>query len=682
MMERAAISAGIGLSALSIVALATIRIERFSPWAALGALALGFAATWIATTPRPRGRERTGIAIRTATTVLAFIPLLVAMARPAEPILGQSDAGVYMGVAAHLARTGSLWIHDPLIGAVPAELRGPFLVKERARVGQYEWMLGDIVDPGLPLAEGDVVRPQFLPLYTSWLAIATSIGGAAAALLLPALLATLAILLLGSAVGQAIGPGASLIATLLLALSPVELWFAREPLAATASQLLLAGMMAAIVAWETRPRPILLVLAALLAALSLATQVTAAIYVPGLVAWAALRRARMFLAVWVPLGVAAIAIDRWATPSYLEGSVWQAVQFLPVALRTPGRAAAVISAGILACAVLPVLLSRARPVALSLLATTLLFAYAGWLVLVRPPSFLEVTLHSEDATNVLQLAWYTGAVLLLLALLGTMVAMRPPVGGARLAMLLILLPDPLLLLYNNIVPNLHPWMLKRYIVGTIPFICAMGAAAIAPLFDPRRPLRALVGTALVLWLVIAPLRANATMATLPSLEGARSLVGVATTGMNERACVILEGSAVNLGAPIWLQSGIPALELWGVTLEDRRRRAARSRGFRASGARSTSSRIGGRLRRGACIIPVDLRTLRLVKDAHAGDVEHGTATLYETLVPALPAEILPRSTSESSTSASPPGPSTPRPPRTAPPTAGAACAGCCRGQGR
>lgn len=98
-----------------------------------------------------------------------FLCAVVLFARPAEYVIGNSDAGTYINTGANIARTGSIAVYDAQVAQLPFDsakafywqLVNPFMLYKAVRL------------PGFFVADAaqGLVLPQFLQFYPVWLAL-------------------------------------------------------------------------------------------------------------------------------------------------------------------------------------------------------------------------------------------------------------------------------------------------------------------------------------------------------------------------------------------------------------------------------------------------------------------------------------------------------------------------------
>lgn len=160
--------------------------------------------------------------------------------RPHESIQGGADAGVYVSLAANIAYTGQILVHDPALAdlnpvLVPAFLR-PLPDLNFAEAYQF---------PGFYASDtpGELI-PQFYPLHPVWQAVAFAFGGDPVsgtfqALRLVGIWALLGSLAMFFTVRRLAGLGAAWLALAAITANALQIWFARYSVTESLSQYLL-----------------------------------------------------------------------------------------------------------------------------------------------------------------------------------------------------------------------------------------------------------------------------------------------------------------------------------------------------------------------------------------------------------------------------------------------------------
>jgi len=180
-----------------------------------------------------------GTAARPAWTVMLPV-VLVALGcwrffPPAEYVIGGKDPGTYINEGVQIAKTGSIYIREPLIASVPPASRDLFF---HDYVQPWYYSIRFMGFPMLDPAAG-VTIGQFPHLYPASIAVAYGLGGLTWALGVVGAWAVLGLLAVYFAGARFVGRAAAFAAAALLALNVLEVWFARSPSSEPATQALL-----------------------------------------------------------------------------------------------------------------------------------------------------------------------------------------------------------------------------------------------------------------------------------------------------------------------------------------------------------------------------------------------------------------------------------------------------------
>jgi hypothetical protein len=188
------------------------------------------------------GRTRlryVGTAARPGWTVLLPI-VLVALGcwrffPPAEYIIGGKDPGTYINEGVQIAKTGSMYIREPLVASVPAGSRDLFFHDYQQPWYYSNRFMGfPLLDPAAGITIG-----QFPHLYPASIAVAYGLGGLRWALGVVGAWSILGLLAVYFAGARFLGRAVAFAAAVLLALHVLEVWFARSPGSEPATQALL-----------------------------------------------------------------------------------------------------------------------------------------------------------------------------------------------------------------------------------------------------------------------------------------------------------------------------------------------------------------------------------------------------------------------------------------------------------
>jgi len=176
----------------------------------------------------------------------ALIGLLVACSvtyfRPHEFVFGAADAGVYVNMGAHIARTGSLLVYDEEVARLDrAAYPGLFREQQPGSGARYYHFPGFYLSDSRP----GLVIPQFFALQAVSIAIFTSIGGVQAGLYATPMWGVLGVAAVYFFARSLFGRRAAFLAAILLGFTPTQNWFARYPTAEVLTQAcLFAGLYA------------------------------------------------------------------------------------------------------------------------------------------------------------------------------------------------------------------------------------------------------------------------------------------------------------------------------------------------------------------------------------------------------------------------------------------------------
>jgi hypothetical protein len=468
----------------SIAALALAAAHRYSIGrllAANAALVAIVIAIW-------RGRLRMPSAPRPTIAVLVPIALVGLGAwlffPPAEYIIGGKDPGVYVNEGIQIGQRGALVTHDALIAAVPAPFRNLFYPPYRnATYYSLRFMGFFIVDPDV----GTVVG-QFPHLYPVWVAIGYGLDGLTGALHALGGLAILGVLGLYFLGARLVGRTAAAVGATLLAVSVVQVWFARYPNAEMLMQALALPGLLAFARAHVDDDPFFEPVAAVLIGLLFFTRVESVLVAGAAVGSALLLRSeglRLRAAFLAPLMLfALLAFAYYVTVAAPYAQLPFLVVTHPTRLHLVvfgGTIVAVVALYVLSgfpavAALVRVWLPRVLAVAIALAA-----AYAFFLR--RPGGRLAV----HDANSLRTFTWYLHPAGLAAAVLGFVLISwrrfwRDP------AFLLVTAITAFFVFYKiQIVPQ-HFWMARRFVALIMPAALLFASAAIFIGFN-RRALR-------------------------------------------------------------------------------------------------------------------------------------------------------------------------------------------------
>jgi 4-amino-4-deoxy-L-arabinose transferase-like glycosyltransferase len=160
--------------------------------------------------------------------------------RPFESILGTSDSGVYLGMGVNIARTGAIRARDPLLTDLSDGIENDLLYSYRFPYGsELMRFFGD----GVRIwdMKRGMLFSQQNHLYQVWIAIFYSIFGTPIFLYVTPLFGLLGVIGLYFAGKALFDDRVGLLASFLLAINVVQIWFSRWAMSEVLTQFLVLG---------------------------------------------------------------------------------------------------------------------------------------------------------------------------------------------------------------------------------------------------------------------------------------------------------------------------------------------------------------------------------------------------------------------------------------------------------
>lgn len=403
-----------------------------------------------------------GVSLWTFCTIALALAAVCVAWHPGELLLGGWDPGVYLHTAAHLARSGELLIREPDLAVLtPAEMA--MLTRTTSGIiGPFTgmWQLPD-----------GSLSPQFHHLYPSLMAVAFSLGGIRAALVVNPLLSGACVLAVYALASRVVRPGWAFAAGVLVALNPAQLWQAGFSTAEMLGQLLLIGGACFFLdAWRTG-RTQDGVAAGVSFGAALLARYDAILVLAPLLAFAVcaspwLARRRATIACGLVFGVLALhqAIHfRLFAPYYNPAGAALLPALVALLVGCIGWLAA------LRVEPLRLWIGRLAPRIVPAASVLIVAAWAIWLW-GRAAGWLPVERGDPDAQNALFLVAIFGpaVALAIVAILvwlyrETDVATRLWVGASMAATMLVSIK-----VYND---HFLPWVGRRFVPVTVPLFC-------------------------------------------------------------------------------------------------------------------------------------------------------------------------------------------------------------------
>lgn len=146
-------------------------------------------------------------------------------------ILGNLDQGTYVNTGVNIANTGSIIVHDSLMGSLGSDLVDNIF---------YVFYLGHGVQyPGFYLTDNPgTVIPQFFYLWPTWIAIFYSMFGLSNSFFLTPVIGLLSVFSIYFAGKTLFNKNVGLLASLLLSINFAQIWYSRDPMSEMLTMLL------------------------------------------------------------------------------------------------------------------------------------------------------------------------------------------------------------------------------------------------------------------------------------------------------------------------------------------------------------------------------------------------------------------------------------------------------------
>ena len=472
-----------------------------------------------------------------------------------DTALSGSDATVYFGTAAHLARTGALAIDEPLLRQVPAYLQDY----------AFPSMLRNSSGPAARSLSGLVFDDVASPIYSTfsqlpsvWTAIGFASAGVAGGRSAGPLLAAAALMAFYLLVRRASGTGTAVAAAALLTTALPQLLFARLPMGESGAQFFLWGGLLAYDRFRERGGTLLAVAAGAGFGLAGLARPEYIAFVPlGALLLRVLPGERQ---PFVPVAIVtallflhAIVLVLFVVPSHYRHALHDALQTNGLLLAPPLTVGSVSLVAAVAVAVATALaqvgggsgLRARRAVGLALLAL--------WTI-----GYVSMGASPAQGHALRWLPQYASWPVLGLAVVGFPLLVRRWWGspGARLASMIGCVAAAHFL-YDVHTAPLPAWAARRFVPAALPLLVAAAAIAIGVLGRSR----ALAG-AIALIAVSANLYTSRPLLGTPYFEGGSAAVSEVARLTPEGSVVLLDGSLqpTLLDVPLLLIHGRDAIQ--------------------------------------------------------------------------------------------------------------------------
>ena len=533
---------------LLVISLAFVILSRGAPW----------------TFPRPAAGSLTVAALFACIGLFLYTP-------PYEYVLGIWDPGVYVNAGAHLARTGSITIHDRVLPQIAAADRELFY-DTRFYPQRYEGMA--VAD-----AEKGIISPHFYHLYIVWIGLFHAIGGLKFSLLVNTvfgLLSLSAFFLLGK---ELAGRKTAFLAALLLLFSAAQTWAVRFPTSEILAQFLLLSWLLCLLRAQDDTGSFWALLGGVCFAEALLTVFTAITLVPLFIVvifwrtWDGSRRSDLLSLIPLAGGLLHLAIqDATVCRSYA------ALQFQ--ILRSEGLSPTVLlsSALILLLALLcaHTWMKRLQPRLRRLFETAAFGALLGSVVigLFAFAYYLRPLLSSAaDVRNLRELGWFLYPLAagkfyspagLYLALAGVILFIHGRSDARWGAFIFIALIASAVLFHRKMIFPSYPWAMRRYMPLVYPSLIFFASFALARL-SGRKSIGTPAAWALVALLILSTQRTYGRYVRPTEFSGTIDFLGRLADRLDRDGIYVCEGSG--MAAPLDCVYGLDMLHLRAQTPE-------------------------------------------------------------------------------------------------------------------
>ncbi|MFQ5813761.1 MAG: glycosyltransferase family 39 protein [Anaerolineae bacterium] len=527
---------------------------------------------------RPTWGDIPRLQLNTRSLLLIGIVVIAGLLffRPFESILGTTDSGVYLGMGVNIARTGAIRARDPLLTDLTGGIENDLLYSYRFPYGsELMRFFGD----GVRIwdVKQGMLFSQQNHLYQVWIAIFYSIlghfSGTPVLLYVTPLFGLLGVMGLYFAGKALFDDQVGLLASFLLAVNIVQMWFSRWAMSEVLTQFLVLGALYCFVLYVKTTQRCFGLLAGFglgLAVLSRADGifliVPVALYFVYLRFTRKLRSGHLYF--FVPF---AALLLHWLIHTLL----FSRTQFLAISRALPYFSSIVplaVGGAILITALLILAflnyhklvsaLARLssfgrwiRPVVAVLIVLLALYAYFirpgaadPQMVYYHPVGGMIRTYNEE---NLVRLGWYVSPLGLLLALGGLIAMISKETEEGVIFFLGAAMLYGFVFIHSALVNPIHIYWIRRYITVVIPSIMLFISYGLFQIPNPKSQIpnswpriRGILAVVLGIVLSSSFLRTSLALAGQMPYQGAVAQMNRLAGQLGDRAAVILESPLI------------------------------------------------------------------------------------------------------------------------------------------
>lgn len=388
--------------------------------------------------------------------------------RPHQYLEGGWDPGTYLNTGINIAKTGSIKIKDATWEKLEAQEQELFS-HTRAQLSQKY--------PGFPVidSKAGLIIPRFYHLYPVWIAIFYSLFGLKISLYVNSFFAWLTLLIFYHSAKILFNRKIAFLATILLALSAIQIWYVRFSTSEILSQFFIWSGIGLLALYEEKNKPFLVFLGALALGATLFTSFTAILILPAIIIyffyrnWEKFESLDLFFIVPFILFLFFLLFQTiFFTKDYVYNVYYYHYKYNPVR----NKIIIGLVAGVLILILLKIFSRKTKPIFVRIgqkqyfrkivaFGLLLLALYAYFL---RP----KVMVNNFNATNLKELALFLTPLGMGLAIFGLVSLFWLGFSQKKSFWIILALTFSFFFLGNKAINPNYPWGLRRYVPVILP----------------------------------------------------------------------------------------------------------------------------------------------------------------------------------------------------------------------